>query len=112
MVALPIWLQHWVSVWLKKASSPVRRRPTFTRLRVEQLEDRAVPSNCSAGSTLGNSTASTTTQDTSHSVGTAAWSSTQSSNSTTQSPTGYRSIDGIGNNLANPNWGSAGNDLL
>src|SRR5437899_12905595 len=111
MVALPIWLQHWVSVWLKKTSSPVRRRPTFTRLRVEQLEDRAVPSTCSAGSTSCNSTTSTTTQDTSHIVDTAAWSSTRSSNSTTQTPTVYRSLYGIPYNMANPNWTSNANDV-
>src|SRR6266446_1087162 len=28
------------------------------------------------------------------------------------STTGFEPIDGIGNNLANPNWGSAGTDLL
>jgi hypothetical protein len=75
---------------MKKARPSVRRRRTPRRLNLEQLEGRTVPTTSAATSLMA------AMQD----VAQALFAS------------GFRSIDGTNNNVANPTWGSSGIDLL
>jgi hypothetical protein len=50
MHPIPNWLWRWVAPWRKASQPPVRRQPPSKCPSLEQLENRIVPTNSSAGS--------------------------------------------------------------
>jgi hypothetical protein len=76
-------LRQWQAGWLHGFGPAVPRRPAHTRLILEKLEDRTVPSVTPAAGGVSSTSA-----------------------------VGYRPIDEVGNNAADPTLGTAGTDLL
>jgi hypothetical protein len=76
-------LRHWQAAWLHVFGPSDRRRPVATRFTLEKLEDRTVPSVTSAAGGVS-----------------------------TTSATSYRPLDEVGNNVADPTFGTVGTDLL
>ncbi len=83
MNAKVYWLRLPQRAWLKEFLPTASRRPTKARLLIELLEKRDVPSVTTVVASV----------------------SAPSSNM-------YRPISEVGNNVANPNWGTAGTDLV
>ena len=128
MHGAPGWLPRWASVWLKGSRVRCQRAAKLSGLHT--LESRTLLGSVTA--LLGSLTVGA--QDKGMPADAPASASTQARMpgglpavraprvrplaipSTRHSPTpqsaGYRSPDGSGNNLADPNWGQAGTDLL